>query len=266
MRGEFFIAPLAGVVVEKRGAVHLARRTVPVQRKGQWQPAGLRTQFLLTHIVRPAAAALPHTTTEHQDVNHPTVVHVHVVPVVHTSTKDDHRTPVGFVCGVGKLTGDLFNMTARNTGNLFAPGRCVGFNFAVIFRAMDIIQSAVQTIICQYQVIDADHRTNAAIREGETFYRQLSNQHRLLLHAAKMWVFVAAEIGECHAGHVIMLTKQREGKLCFSASRQRFEIPFAFFAPAKTNRTVRDNQFACAVESHRFPLRIVAFAQAINQV
>ncbi|MNV27799.1 hypothetical protein D3C71_1189600 [compost metagenome] len=35
LRGEFLVAPLAGVVVEERGAVHLARRAVPVEGKRQ---------------------------------------------------------------------------------------------------------------------------------------------------------------------------------------------------------------------------------------
>ncbi|WP_257638117.1 molybdopterin-dependent oxidoreductase, partial [Klebsiella pneumoniae] len=42
--GQFFVAPLAGVVVEIRGTVHLPRRTTPVQGERQRQPAGLRAQ------------------------------------------------------------------------------------------------------------------------------------------------------------------------------------------------------------------------------
>src|SRR5690606_39684616 len=41
---ELLDAPLAGVVVEERGAVHAARRAVPVEGKGQRRPAGLRAQ------------------------------------------------------------------------------------------------------------------------------------------------------------------------------------------------------------------------------
>ena len=98
------------------------------------------------------------------------------------------------------------------------------------------------------------------------FYRQLTNQHGFLFHAAKMWVFVAAKVGECHAGHFIMLTEQREGKFCFSASRQWLQVPFTFLAPAKTDRPVRDHQFASSVKGHGFPLRIVTFAQTIDKV
>ena len=266
LRGEFFITPLAGVVVEKRSAVHLTRRTVPVQRKGQRQPTGLRTQFLLTHIVRPAAAALSHATTEHQDVNHATVVHIHVIPVVDASPENDHRTAMRFVRSIGKLTGDLFDMTAWHTGNLLAPGRGVGFHFAVILCAMNVIQTTVEAIIRQHQIIDAHYRATATVSEGKMFYRQLADQHRFLFYTAKMWVFVAAKIGECHTGHFIMLTEQRERKFSFSACRQWFQVPFAFLPPAKTDRSIRDNQFASTVKGYRFPLRIVAFAQTIDKI
>ena len=78
------------MIVEKRGTVHLARWAVPVERKGQRQPAGLWAQFFLTDIMRPAAAALPDTTAEDQHIDHPTVVHIHVIPVVDASTEDNH--------------------------------------------------------------------------------------------------------------------------------------------------------------------------------
>ena len=98
------------------------------------------------------------------------------------------------------------------------------------------------------------------------FYRQLTDQHRFLFYAAKMRVFISAKIGECHAGHFIMLTEQRESKLSFRASRQGFQVPFALLTPAKTDRSVRDNQFASTVKGYRFPLRIVAFTQTIDKV
>ncbi len=87
---KFFIAPLAGVIVEKRRAVHLTRRAVPVQRECQRQPAGLRPQLFLADIVRPAAAGLSDAAAEHQDIDHSPVVHVHVVPVVDPRAEDDH--------------------------------------------------------------------------------------------------------------------------------------------------------------------------------
>src|SRR5690625_6587807 len=40
-----FVAPLVGVGVKERGAVHLARRAVPVEREGQRSPAGTWAQL-----------------------------------------------------------------------------------------------------------------------------------------------------------------------------------------------------------------------------
>ena len=151
------------MIVEKRGAVHLARWAVPVERKGQRQPAGLWAQFFLADIVCPAATALPDTTAEDQHVDHPTVVHVHVVPVVNTCAEDNHRAPMRFMGGIGKFTGDGFNILARHAGNLLTPGWGVRFDFSVIFRTVFIFQPAIEAVIRQYQIINADHRTGAAI-------------------------------------------------------------------------------------------------------
>ena len=151
------------MIVEKRGAVHLARWAVPVERKGQRQPASLWAQFFLTDIVCPSATALPDTTAEDQHIDHSPVVHVHVVPVVNTCAENNHRAPMRFMGGIGKFTGDGFNILARNAGNLLAPGRGIRFDFSVIFRAVFIFQPAIEAIIRQYQIINADDRTGVAI-------------------------------------------------------------------------------------------------------
>ncbi len=84
------IAPLAGVVIEVGRTVHVTRRTLPVKGKRQRLPAGLRTQFFLAHVVRPAAAALTDAAAEHQHVNQTTIVHIEVVPVVQTRADNNH--------------------------------------------------------------------------------------------------------------------------------------------------------------------------------
>src|SRR5690625_1405539 len=56
-----FVAPLAAVEIEERGAGHLPGRTHPVARERKRHPTGLRAQLLLPHIVRPAAAGLTDT-------------------------------------------------------------------------------------------------------------------------------------------------------------------------------------------------------------
>ncbi len=68
----------------------MTRRTLPVKGKRQRLPAGLRTQFFLAHVVRPAATALTDTAAEDQHIDQATVVHIEVIPVVQTGTDDNH--------------------------------------------------------------------------------------------------------------------------------------------------------------------------------
>lgn len=46
-----------------------------------------------------------------------------MVPVVDAGAEDNHRPPVGFVRGIGKFTGDLLDVLARDAGYLFGPRR-----------------------------------------------------------------------------------------------------------------------------------------------
>lgn len=80
----------------------------------------------LADIVCPAATALPDTTAEDQHIDHPAVVHVHVIPVVNTCAEDNHRAPMRFMGGIGKFTGDGFNILARHAGNLLTPAGVYG--------------------------------------------------------------------------------------------------------------------------------------------
>ncbi|MNZ93092.1 hypothetical protein D3C78_1121470 [compost metagenome] len=88
----------------------MARRTLPVEAKRQRQPTGLRPQFFLADVVRPAAAALANAAAEDQHIDQAAVGHVHVVPVVNPGTDDNHRTAMGFLGVVGKLTGNADNV------------------------------------------------------------------------------------------------------------------------------------------------------------
>ena len=87
---ELFVAPLVGVCVEEAGRIHLTRRTYPVERESERGPAGLRPQFFLPHIMRPATAAFSHAAAHHQHVDDAAVVHVAVIPVVHGRADDHH--------------------------------------------------------------------------------------------------------------------------------------------------------------------------------
>ena len=264
--GQLLIAPLAGVVVEVGGAVHLAWRAVPVQREGQRQPAGLRAQLLLADIVRPAAAALPDAAAEDQHVDHPAVVHVHVVPVVHTGPEDDHRTTVSFVRRVGKFTGDFFYQISGDAGNLFAPGRGVGFYLGVVCRRVTVFQTAIEAVVCEHQIVHANHASLAAVGQRQGFTRYSARQHRLLLHAAEMRILVAPEVREGHVCHAVVGDEQGKRQLGFLSRGQRLQVPFAFFTPAEADGTIRRHQISGHVKGDGFPLRIIGFTQPVGQI
>ena len=111
-------------------------RTMPVQRKRQRRPAGLRPQLLLTDIMRPSAAALPHAAAHHQQIDDAPVIHVHVIPVVHRRADDDHGFAVRFIGVLGELAGDRNDLGAGNAGDLFLPGR--GVRHIIVVAAGDI--------------------------------------------------------------------------------------------------------------------------------
>ena len=81
-----------------------------------------------------------------------------------------------------------------------------------------------------------------------------------------MRVFVAAKVGEAHRHHAVANIQQRQLKLDIFAVCPLFEIPFAFFAPAKADGAVRRHQFAVAVISHGFPFRVITFSETVKQV
>ena len=118
--GEFLVAPLAGVGVEEGRRVHVARRTMPVQRKGQRRPAGLRAQLFLAHVMRPAAAGLADAAAHHQHVHDAAVDHVVVVPVVQRRAEDDHGLAVGLVGVIGEFARHGDDVGARHAAMCFS--------------------------------------------------------------------------------------------------------------------------------------------------
>ena len=86
--------------------------TSPIERKGQRLPTGLWSQFFLAHIMRPATAGLPHAATHDQHVDDTTIVHIHVVPVVHRRADDDHGLAFGLFSVLGEFTGNMDDLVA----------------------------------------------------------------------------------------------------------------------------------------------------------
>ncbi len=216
--------------VEEAGAVHLPWRTVPVQAKGQGQPAALRTEFFLADIVGPAAAGLADATAEHEHVDQPAVVHVHVVPVVHRRTDDDHRASTGLVGVVGKLAGDLDRLLATHTGDLLLPGRGARHRGVVIVLGnVGAAQATVDRQVGRRQVEHGGDFRHAAIGQHHAVHRHPPELHRVTGHVLEVLLGFAGEVRERHFGDVAADQAQLEVDLTPSPpSRGRmFHLPFS---------------------------------------
>lgn len=71
----------------------------------------------LTDIVRPAAAALADAAAKYQQINHPAVVHIHVVQWFTPAPRIIIERPWVLCAVIGKLAGDLFDMLTRYAGD-----------------------------------------------------------------------------------------------------------------------------------------------------
>ena len=135
------------MIVKERRSIHMARWTLPVKTKRQRLPASLWPQFLLTHIVCPTATTLTDTTTHHQHIDETTVVHVHVIPMVHTCTNDNHRATFGLIRVGCEFSRDFNHICAGYAGDLFLPGRGVGNVLIVAAGNIRIVITIVNTVV-----------------------------------------------------------------------------------------------------------------------
>ena len=273
---ELLVAPLGGVVVEEGGAVHVPRRTLPVEAEGQRGPAGLRAQLLLPDIVGPAAAALPDTATHDQHVDQATVVHVHVVPVVHAGTDDDHAATLGLVGILGELTGDTGGLLGGHAGDLLLPGRGVGLHLVQGGGTVILAKPAVDAVVGAHQVEHRDRERLGAVGllqalDGQAVEQQLV-AGAAALDVIEVFVSDAAEVGEGDLRHLVMPVGQGQQRLDLGAfGVQRLEVPLAHLvaglAPAETDGAPRDHQLVAGlVPRHGLPLGVVALAQARLEV
>src|SRR5690606_23197044 len=169
----------------------------PVQAEGQGQPAALRAQFLLANVVGPATTGLAYATTQHQHVDQAAVVHVHVVPVVHRRTDDDHGTAMGLVGIVGELAGDLDRLLAADPGDLLLPGRGTRYaGIVVAGRHMLAAQATVDTQVGGHQVEDRGHFDAAPVGQGQALHRHTAQLDFFAFNVCEVLVHLATEIGE----------------------------------------------------------------------
>src|SRR5690606_31747833 len=246
------------------GAVHLPRRPAPVQAEGQRQPAALRTQLFLTHVVRPATTGLTHATAQHQHVDQAAVVHVHVVPVVHRRTDDDHGTAMGLVGVVGEFTGDLDRLLAGHASDDFLPGRGAG-HAGVVVAGSDVgaTQATVDTEVGGHQVEYGGDLGGAAVGQGDAADRYAAQLDAFAFGVLEVLVEDAAEVREGNFGSLAAIDlSQAQVDVTAVLAFAGFDVPLALLAPAVTDRTQRRNQLAgAAVDSDGLPLGVVFLAE-----
>ena len=269
VNAHLLVAPLRTVVVEEAGAVHLARRTAPVEAEGQRQPAALRTQLFLADVVRPATTGLPHATAQHQHVDQAAVVHVHVVPVVHRRTDDDHGTAMGLVGVIGKFASDLDRLLTRHAGDDFLPGR--GARHAGVVVALGDVAAPQTTVDAQvggHQVEHGGDLGSAAVGQGDAAHRDAAQLDAFAFGVLEVLVEDAAEIREGNIGRLAALDLgQGQVNVAAVLAFTGFDVPLALLAPAVADGAERRNQLAGgAVDGDGLPLGVVLLAEVVGQI
>ena len=264
---QLLVPVLARVRIEEARAVHLARRTRPVQAEGQRCPAELRTQFLLTHIVRPAATALSHAAAHHQQVDDAAVGHVGMEPVVQTRTDDHHAAAMRVVSVLREFACHLRHQLGTHARVLLLPCRRAGNIVLIGLGHVLAAQPLVNTIVGHLQVVDGGHQTLAAISQLHALDRHVARQQVVLL---------ATEVAEVHGLHVVVHALQAQHRIDFPAAAAvaLLQVPATHLAgarlvlaPAEADRAVgRHHVAGQRIHQHRLPLGVVGLAQVLGQV
>ena len=258
------VAPLVGVRVEERGAVHLPWWAVPVQRKGDWLPAGLRPQLFLADIVRPSAARLADAAAHHQEVDDPPIGHVHVVPMVQPGAEDDHGAAVGLFRVRRELASDVDDLVPWDAGDLLGPG---GGERRIVVEALGntgAAKSAVEIVISTQQVEHGGDR-HFAVLQRKLPDADTARDHVRMAGSNEIVRCRAAEIRECNLGdRSAGRAECQRGVGAVAASC--LEVPLALLAPAETDGAARHHHGAVAVERHRLPGRVVRLSQGVDKI
>ena len=256
-----FVTPLVGMEVKIGSSSHLARRTLPVEREGNRRPAGLRAQFFLTHIVCPAAARLTHAAAEMHQVHHATVGHVVVIPVAYRRAHDNHRFAVGLRSIQGKLAPGALQIHGLDAGDFGCPCRGIGHTgVVVVLGDIGAAQATVNTVLRNLHI---EHRSNQhflTIGKLQLAHWNIAEQHVVL---------AVCEVREADRNHRILAVDAGQFGQYFllGGAILRQQIPFAFFAPAETDRAVwRDKRFGLFVINDGFPFRIIGLTQITRKI
>ena len=144
------------------------------------------------------------TATHHQQIDDTAVIHVHVIPVVETSTENDHGFAVGFFRIVGELSGDTDDVLARYAGDLLRPGRGIRHIFIIRRGNIFAAKASIESVVGCEQVEHRCHQ-RLALFQFQAFYRYAANQHAGMIRAFEMIMLSISEIGEAHICNIVMV-------------------------------------------------------------
>ena len=256
------VAPLVGVRVPEGGRVLLPRRAAPVRRESHRDPAGLRAQLLLAHVVRPAAARLADATAHHQQVDDAAVVHVRVVPVVQRRAEDDHGLALGLLGVVGEFPRHGDDLLARHAADGLGPGRGVGRHGVVVGAAV-----ARHPVVREEQIVDGRDLRAAAVGERDGLHRHVMGDGVAKRRRVEEGRRAVAEIREGHGRRLVALQRQARRHRLQRLGVAALEVPLALLAPAEADRTCRDVEIARGVvDRDGLPVGVVALARVADEI
>ena len=242
VRLDLVAAPLVGREVVERGGVEQLRRCLPVRARHDTRPALVRTELLLSDVVRPAAAVAPLAAREEQEVDDRAVDRVRVEPVVDAAAHDNHGSAVRLDGVVRDLAGGLNDEIGRNARILLLP--CRRIRRVVLVRACALAaDAAVNRIVHEREVVDRRDE-HLAVRRLDAAHRQSTRQRALPA--------VVAEVRQLHLNRPRLVIPDGEARadLRTRVAVLLADVPLLLIAPALGKRAVRNDDLARLVVHH----------------
>src|SRR6516164_5113205 len=235
--------------IKERCTIHVAWGPHPVERECEHCPTGLRSQFLLSHIMRPAAAGDTDSTAHHQEIDDAAIVHVLVVPVVHAGADDHHRPTLRLLRVVCEVARDCDHLLGWHTGDYFLPRRRIGCVVRETLSA-NTAEAAIETVVRAKKIEHCRHE-RFAIGERDALARHAAHEHVCTLVVGReTFVRSATEVRECDRQYFVAPVDNAHNQAYFVASLAVLclEIPASFglalTRPAIPDRALRHDQSA----------------------
>ena len=242
IRLDLITAPLIRRKVVERGGVEQLRRTLPVRAAHNARPALIRTELLLSDVVRPAAAVAPLAAREEQEVDDRAVDGIRVEPVVDATAHDNHGSPVRLDGVIRDLACRLDDEIGRNARVLLLP--CGRIRRVVLVRACALAaDAAVNRIVREREVVDR--------RDEHLAVRRLHAAHR---QCARQCAFpaVVAEVRQLHLNRPRLVIPDGETRADLRARVAVLlaDVPLLLRRPTLAERAVRNDDLARLVVHH----------------